>query len=139
AGATANVLDLAQVMQRDRLRIEALVLISVLVVLIVLLRRVILSVYLLMTVLFSYYTTLGVAFVVFGLLGSHGFTGMDWALGVLLDACVGGTILGPAFRMLLHSGRVAMSCWLRKHEMPHASASVPKILAAEGTQMKHGS
>jgi len=83
-GMTPSVRDLAAVMQRDRARIEILVLFSVFVILIVLLRRVALTLYLLVSVLFNYYTTLGVSFVVFWLFDPHGFTGIDWKVAIFL-------------------------------------------------------
>ncbi len=84
AGTTASVRDLANVMQRDRTRIELLVLASVFLILILLLRGFIVPLYLLLSVLFSYYTTLGVAFVVFWLLDPSGFTGIDWKVVIFL-------------------------------------------------------
>jgi RND superfamily putative drug exporter len=83
AGSTASVSDLARVMQRDRLRIELLVLVSVFVVLLLLLRRLVVTIYLLLSVLFSYYATLGAAFAVFGLLDPH-FAGIDWKVAIFL-------------------------------------------------------
>jgi RND superfamily putative drug exporter len=84
AGPTASVSDLAVVMQRDRTRIELLVLASVLAILILLLWRVLTPLYLLVSVLFSYYATLGVSFAVFWLLDPHGFTGIDWRVAIFL-------------------------------------------------------
>ncbi|MBY0523878.1 MAG: MMPL family transporter [Gemmataceae bacterium] len=83
-GPTASVRDLEQVMREDRTRIEALVLLSVLVILVLLLRRLLVSLYLLASVLFSYYCTLGVTFAVFWLLDPHGFTGIDWKVAIFL-------------------------------------------------------
>ena len=85
-GATASVRDLANVMQKDRTRIEVLVLASVFLILIVLLRRFTIPLYLLLSVLFSYYTTLGVSFIVFYLLDPHGFKGIDWKIAIFLFA-----------------------------------------------------
>lgn len=84
AGMTPSVRDMADVMQRDRVRIEVLVLFSVFVILIILLRRVFLTVYLLVSVLFNYYTTLGVAFLVFWGLDPQGFAGIDWKVAIFL-------------------------------------------------------
>jgi RND superfamily putative drug exporter len=84
AGTTADIRDLAGVVQQDRARIEWLVGSCVLVVLMLLLRRVVLSVYLLLSVLFSYYATLGVVFLVFWLLDPRGFAGLDWTVVVFL-------------------------------------------------------
>ncbi len=83
-GTTPSIRDLERVMQRDRFRIELLVLASVLVILIVLLRRFWVPVYLLLSVLFSYYTTLGVTFAVFYLLDPAGFAGIDWRVAIFL-------------------------------------------------------
>jgi RND superfamily putative drug exporter len=83
-GPTASVSDLAVVMQRDRSRIESLVLASVFVILVLLLRRILVPIYLLLSVLFSYYATLGTAFAVFWLLDPRGFMGIDWKVAIFL-------------------------------------------------------
>ena len=83
-GTTASVRDLANVMRQDRVRIELLVLASVLVVLVLLLRRLLVPLYLLASVLFSYYATLGVTFLVFWALDPHGFSGIDWKVAIFL-------------------------------------------------------
>jgi uncharacterized membrane protein YdfJ with MMPL/SSD domain len=82
-GTTASVRDLADVNLGDRLRVEALVLLSVLMVLIALLRRITVPIFLLLSVLFSYYVTLGVAYLVFWLLDPT-FTGIDWKVDIFL-------------------------------------------------------
>jgi RND superfamily putative drug exporter len=84
AGTTASVRDLAAVNQRDRTRIEMLVLASVFLVLLLLLRRLVIPVYLLLSVLLSYYATLGVTFGVFWLLDPAGFAGIDWKVAIFL-------------------------------------------------------
>jgi RND superfamily putative drug exporter len=84
AGMTPSVRDMADVMRRDRARIEILVLVSVFAILIVLLRRFVVTVYLLLSVLFNYYTTLGVSFALFWLLDPHGFSGIDWKVAIFL-------------------------------------------------------
>jgi RND superfamily putative drug exporter len=84
SGTTASIRDLATVMQRDRSRIQLLVLVSVFVILVLLLRRLVVPLYLLLSVLFSYFVTLGVAFVVFWLLDPRGFTGIDWKVAIFL-------------------------------------------------------
>jgi RND superfamily putative drug exporter len=83
-GATASLRDIAVVVQRDRTRIELLVLASVLLILVVLLRGVVVPVYLLLSVLFSYYATLGALLVVFWVLDPAGFTGIDWKVAIFL-------------------------------------------------------
>jgi RND superfamily putative drug exporter len=83
-GTTASVRDLADVLRRDRERIQLLVLASVFIILVVLLRGFVVPLYLLISVLFSYYVTLGVSFVFFWLLDMHGFAGLDWEVAVFL-------------------------------------------------------
>jgi len=83
-GSTASVRDLETVMQRDRVRIELLVLASVFVILVLLLRRFVVTVYLLLSVLFSYYATMGVSFALFWALDPQGFTGIDWKVAIFL-------------------------------------------------------
>ncbi len=83
-GTTASIRDLALVMQRDRRRIELLVLASVFLILVLLLREFMIPVYLLLSVLFSYLTTLGVTFAVFWLVDPAGFTGIDWKVAIFL-------------------------------------------------------
>lgn len=58
-GVTVNARDLAQVTEKDRTRINALVLAGIFVILLLVVRRPWLAGYLLVTVLFSYYATLG--------------------------------------------------------------------------------
>ncbi len=76
-GFTPSVRDLQTVMRRDRVRIELLVMASVLLILLLLLRQLLVSVYLLLSVLFSYYATLGTSFLVFWLFDPQGFVGID--------------------------------------------------------------
>jgi RND superfamily putative drug exporter len=58
-GVTVNARDLAEVTERDRRRINALVLVGIFGILLVLVRRPGVALYLLLTVLLSYYATLG--------------------------------------------------------------------------------
>jgi RND superfamily putative drug exporter len=58
-GVTVNARDLAEVTDRDRRRINLLVLAGIFVILLVLVRRPTLAAYLLVTVLLSYFATLG--------------------------------------------------------------------------------
>src|SRR5205807_4124622 len=83
-GPTASVRDLQTVMQRDRGRIQSLVLASVFVILVLLLRRLVVTVYLLLSVLFSYYATMGVTFALFWALDPQGFAGIDWKVVIFL-------------------------------------------------------
>jgi RND superfamily putative drug exporter len=98
-GDTANMRDLATVMQHDRIRIDVYVMASVLVVLMVLLRQVVVSLYLLASVLFSYFTTLGVTFAVFWALDPHGFVGIDWKVTVFLFTIL--VAVGEDYNILL--------------------------------------
>jgi RND superfamily putative drug exporter len=83
-GPAASIRDLNAVIDRDRVRIEILVLASVFVILVLLLRKLVVSLYLIVSVLFSYYATLGVAFAVFWLINPHGFAGIDWKVAIFL-------------------------------------------------------
>jgi len=58
-GVTVHARDMAQVIERDRLRVNCLVLLGVFVILLIVVRRPWLALYLLATVLLSYYATLG--------------------------------------------------------------------------------
>jgi RND superfamily putative drug exporter len=59
SGVTANAMDLAELTEADRHRVNALVLAAILVILLILVRKVWLSFYLLATVLLSYFAALG--------------------------------------------------------------------------------
>jgi RND superfamily putative drug exporter len=83
-GATASIRDLGNVIDRDQVRIEWLVVGCVLLILLALLRRVVVCVYLILSVLLSYYTTLGAAFAVFWAIDPAGFAGIDWKVGIFL-------------------------------------------------------
>jgi RND superfamily putative drug exporter len=84
AGATASTWDLKQVTNGDGVRIEALVLASVYVILVLVLRQPAISIYLLLSVLLSFYTTLGLTLGVFWALNPQSFTGLDWKVGIFL-------------------------------------------------------
>jgi RND superfamily putative drug exporter len=58
-GVTASARDLAEVTEKDRARINALVLVGIFLILVLLVRRPGLALYLLVTVLLSYFATLG--------------------------------------------------------------------------------
>src|SRR5208283_885463 len=83
-GSTASVQDLANVLQRDRRRIQTLVMASVFVILVLLFRSLVVPVYLLLSVFFSYCVTLGMTFAVFWLLDPAGFVGIDWQVALFL-------------------------------------------------------
>ncbi|QJW97437.1 MMPL family transporter [Frigoriglobus tundricola] len=84
AGPAAGLRDLQAVTDRDRRRIDALVVAAVFVVLLVLLRRPGLSAYLILTVVFSYFTTLGLTHLVFEAIGPRPFPGPDWKVPLFL-------------------------------------------------------
>jgi RND superfamily putative drug exporter len=84
SGPTASIRDLNEVIERDRTRIDLLVVASVFVILVLLLRTVLVSLYLILTVLVSYFATLGLTFVVFWLVNPHGFSGIDWKVAIFL-------------------------------------------------------
>lgn len=83
-GATAGIVDLKHVTDRDQIRIDIMVLAGVYLILVVLLRQVAISAYLLLTVFFSYFATLGIAISVCYLLDPSGFAGLDWKVPIFL-------------------------------------------------------
>ncbi|MCA9033615.1 MAG: MMPL family transporter [Planctomycetaceae bacterium] len=83
-GPTANVSDLKDVTDRDQIRIDLLVLVSVYVVLVALLRKPGICSYLILSVFYSYLATLGITFFVFWAMDPSGFTGMDWKVPLFL-------------------------------------------------------
>lgn len=83
-GATPSIRDLRDVTMQDQVRVEALVLVSVLVILLMLLRQGVVCFYLLLSVLFSYYTALGVTFALFWALNPAEFAGLDWKVTMFL-------------------------------------------------------
>ena len=83
-GPTPNVSDLKDVTDRDQIRIDLLVLVSVYVVLVALLRRPGICSYLILSVFYSYLATLGITFFVFWAIDPSGFTGMDWKVPMFL-------------------------------------------------------
>ena len=83
-GPTPNVSDLKDVTDRDQIRIDLLVLVSVYVVLVALLRRPGICSYLILSVFYSYLATLGITFFVFWAIDPSGFTGMDWKVPLFL-------------------------------------------------------
>ena len=83
-GATASIRDLKAVTNRDQVRIDTLVILSVFLVLLLLLRKPAVSGYLIVSVFFSYLVTLGLTFVVFWALDPQGFAGLDWKVPMFL-------------------------------------------------------
>lgn len=83
-GPTANVSDLKDVTDRDQIRIDLLVLISVYAVLVMLLRRPGICGYLIISVFYSYFATLGFTMAVFWALDPAGFAGLDWKVPLFL-------------------------------------------------------
>ena len=84
AGTTAIIRDLAEVNQRDFLRIAVLTCLVVLAVLVVLLRRLWVSLFLILTVLWGYLVSMGVSKLVFLGLGGATSSGMPWRLPLFL-------------------------------------------------------
>lgn len=83
-GPTANVSDLKDVTDRDQIRIDLLVLISVYAVLVLLLRRPGICAYLILSVFYSYFATLGFTFFVFWAMDPANFSGLDWKVPLFL-------------------------------------------------------
>jgi len=77
-GVTVGARDLAQVTEADRLRVNSLVLLGILVILLVLVRRPWLALYLLLTVLFSYFATLGASSLLAALWAGRPLGLVDW-------------------------------------------------------------
>ena len=84
AGETANLSDLKQVTDGDRVRINSLVTVVVFVILWVLLKQLKVCVYLILTVLFSYFATLGGTYLFFWAMDPSGFSGLDWKVPMFL-------------------------------------------------------
>ena len=83
AGSAASIRDLKAVTNRDQIRIDLLVVISVFVILTLLLRKVALCTYLILTVLFSYLVALGATYAFFSLTDPT-FAGLDWKVPMFL-------------------------------------------------------
>ena len=84
AGETANLSDLKEVTDRDRVRVNMLVTIVVFVILWILLRQPGICAYLIVTVLFSYFPTLGWTYLFFWASDPAGFSGLDWKVPMFL-------------------------------------------------------
>lgn len=83
SGSAASIRDLKEVTDRDQIRIDLLVVVSVFIILALLLRHVALCSYLILTVLFSYLVALGATYSFF-LLTDPQFAGLDWKVPMFL-------------------------------------------------------
>lgn len=77
-GITAIGMDLAEVTESDRRRVNAFVLLAIVAILLLLVKRIWLAGYLLVTVLASYYAALGATMLVGFLWQGHLLTHVDW-------------------------------------------------------------
>ena len=98
-GPTAGIRDLKTSTDRDRIRIDVLVVIAVYLMLIALLRRPAICAYLMLSVIFSYFVTLGVTFAVFYLRDPGAFTGIDWKVPIYLFTIL--IAMGEDYNILL--------------------------------------
>ena len=83
-GPTVGIRDLERITLRDRLLIQCLVIIAVLLVLIILLRQVVVSCFLIVTVVYSYLVTIGISNLVFYLIRGDSYVGLDWKVPLFL-------------------------------------------------------
>jgi RND superfamily putative drug exporter len=100
-GPTSSLRDLKIVTDRDRLRIDILVLVAVYLVLIALLRRPAISAFLLATVLLSYFVTLGCTYLVYSAWMGDAFVGLDWKIPLFLFTIL--IAMGEDYNILLLS------------------------------------
>jgi RND superfamily putative drug exporter len=98
-GVTAHALDLAQVTEADRTRINALVVAGVLAILLTLVRRVWLAAYLLVTVLFSYWATLGATVLVGSIAAGRPIDQVEWRVPFFLFTIL--VAVGEDYNILL--------------------------------------
>ena len=98
-GPTAGIRDLKNSTDRDRLRIDILVVIAVYLMLVALLRRPAICAYLIVSVVFSYFVTLGTTFAVFYLRDPNEFTGVDWKVPIYLFTIL--IAMGEDYNILL--------------------------------------
>jgi RND superfamily putative drug exporter len=100
-GITACAADLASVTESDRMRVNGLVLASILLILLALVRRLWLSLYLLATVLASCYAALGVTVLVGALWNGAPLASVDWRLPFFLFTIL--VAVGEDYNILLVS------------------------------------
>lgn len=116
-GPTAGIRDLKRSTDRDQIKIDALVAISVYLVLVLLLRRPAICAFLIVSVAFSYLVSLGVTFLVFYYSDPQGFYGLDWKVPIYLFTIL--IAMGEDYNILLMS-RVA--------EEQHSHGTIQGIL-----------
>jgi RND superfamily putative drug exporter len=83
SGSAASIRDLKAVTDRDQIRIDLLVVVSVFFILALLLRKMALCTYLILTVLFSYLVALGATYAFFSITDPQ-FAGLDWKVPMFL-------------------------------------------------------
>ena len=98
-GVTANGVDLAQVTDSDRKRVNSLVLGAILVILLVLVRRLWLALYLLVTVLASYYAALGATALLGFVWDGTAHMSLDWRVPFFLFTIL--VAVGEDYNILL--------------------------------------
>ena len=98
-GPTSGIRDLKQSTDRDRLKIDILVVVAVYLMLVALLRHPAICAYLIITVVFSYLVALGMTFIVFYLRDPANFTGIDWKVPIYLFTIL--IAMGEDYNILL--------------------------------------
>ena len=84
SGSTPSIRDLKAVRTADQIRINALVCLTVFVILVLLLRQPLVCLFLVLSMLLGYGTTYGTTLFVFWALDPAGFPGLDWKLPMML-------------------------------------------------------
>jgi RND superfamily putative drug exporter len=98
-GVTANSHDVAQITESDRVRVNLLILVGIVLILLILVRRPGFALYLLATVLFSYYATLGATRLAGLLWTGQILTEVDWRLPFFLFTIL--VAVGEDYNILL--------------------------------------
>jgi RND superfamily putative drug exporter len=98
-GVTANAIDLAEVTEADRVRVNALILGGIFLILLILVHRPGLALYLLVTVLFSYYATLGATMIAGTLWSGRPLAQVDWRVPFFLFTIL--VAVGEDYNILL--------------------------------------